>query len=142
MILYYIFDKLPSPTERDAFGALGNFPLFFGTTLFALEAVGVVIALENNMKTPKSFGGVLNIGMVVIVFLYAGMGFFGYIKYGEQPLGSITLYLPEAEMYERSSEFMKKKINFLIYSQIITINQSYIRCCYIHIVWPSMLCSS
>lgn len=105
MILYYIFDKLPSPTERDAFGALGNFPLFFGTTLFALEAVGVVIALENNMKTPKSFGGVLNIGMVVIVFLYAGMGFFGYIKYGEQPLGSITLYLPEAEMYESSFKF-------------------------------------
>lgn len=54
--------------------------------------------LENEMKTPKSFGGnvgVLNISMVSIVVLYVGMGFFGYIKYGEDAQGSITLNLPD-----------------------------------------------
>lgn len=40
--LYYIFDDLPSISERPNFGTLYKFPLFFGTTLFALEAVGVV----------------------------------------------------------------------------------------------------
>ena len=52
---------------------IARYPLYFGTTLFALEAVGVVIALENNMENPKDFGspcGVLNVGMVIIVFLY------------------------------------------------------------------------
>lgn len=42
MILVYMFDDLPSPSEREMFGTLRNFSLYFGTTLFALEAVGVV----------------------------------------------------------------------------------------------------
>jgi proton-coupled amino acid transporter len=41
--LYYVFrDGLPPVGERDAFGTLEGYPLFFGTVLFALEAIGVV----------------------------------------------------------------------------------------------------
>lgn len=101
MVLYYIFKDFPSPSSREPFGEYKNFPLFFGTTLFALEAVGVILALENNMKTPKSFGGyfgVLNFSMFIIVSLYAGMGFFGYIKYGSDVEASVTLNLPSTEM--------------------------------------------
>ena len=50
------------------------------------------------MKTPQNFRGtfgVLNIGMTVIVFLYIIVGFFGYIKYGADATGSITLNLPK-----------------------------------------------
>lgn len=53
------------------------------------------------MKTPKSFGGycgVLNVGMTVIIILYVLVGFFGYIKYGTEALGSITLNLPKADV--------------------------------------------
>lgn len=56
-----------------------------------------VIAVENNMKTPKSFGGnfgVLNVSMFVVTVLYAGMGLLGYWKYGNSEGGvksSITL---------------------------------------------------
>lgn len=58
--------------------------------------------LENEMKTPKSFGGncgVLNRSMGVIIILYVGMGFFGYLKYGTEIKGSITLNLPTNEWY-------------------------------------------
>ena len=101
MILSYVVNDLPPLEARSAFAPIGYFPLFFGTVLFALEAVGVVIALENNMKTPKSFGGtfgVLNIGMTVITVLYAAMGFLGYLKYGSESEGSITLNLPQEAM--------------------------------------------
>lgn len=53
------------------------------------------------MKTPKDFGGyfgVLNISMFVIVLLYAAIGFFGYLKYGELSEGSISLNLPQEEV--------------------------------------------
>ena len=53
------------------------------------------------METPKSFGGyfgVLNRGMFVIVILYVLVGFFGYIKYGSESAGSVTLNLPQQEM--------------------------------------------
>jgi proton-coupled amino acid transporter len=60
-----------------------------------------ILPLENNMKTPKSFGGtfgVLNVAMSLIIFMYVGMGFLGYMKYGSGSLGSITLNLPTDEM--------------------------------------------
>lgn len=52
--------------------------------------------LENEMKTPKSFvglTGVLNRAFVIIVFLYIGMGLFGYLKYGDKIEDTITLNL-------------------------------------------------
>lgn len=54
------------------------------------------------MKTPKAFGkpcGVLNISMIIIVLLYVGMGLFGYLNYGDEVKGSITLNLPVDDMY-------------------------------------------
>ena len=42
MIMVYVFDDLPPLTEREMFGSFRNFSLYFGITLFALEAVGVV----------------------------------------------------------------------------------------------------
>lgn len=56
--------------------------------------------LENEMKTPRSFMkpfGVLNIAMSVIITMYATLGFFGYIRFGKEIAGSITLNLPHQE---------------------------------------------
>lgn len=97
IVVYFVVQDLDPIDTRKMIGTPYAFPLFVGTTLFALEAVGVIIAVENNMKTPKSFSGwfgVLNIAMFVIVSLYVGMGFLGYWQYGEHCLGSITLNLP------------------------------------------------
>lgn len=57
--------------------------------------------LENNMKTPQHLIGcpsVLNIGMAVVVTLYATVGFFGYQQYGSLTESSITLNLPKDEL--------------------------------------------
>lgn len=40
--LYYIFSELHGLDEREAIGEVQNWPLFFGTVLFSLEAIGVV----------------------------------------------------------------------------------------------------
>lgn len=53
--------------------------------------------LENSMKTPKHFigiCGVLNQGMSGVTLVYILLGFLGYVKYGEDAQGSITLNLP------------------------------------------------
>ena len=61
---------------------------------------GVVLPLENQMKTPadmkvyneiisslhnssQGWNGVLNTSMVMVSCLYIAVGFFGYLKYGE-----------------------------------------------------------
>uniref|UniRef100_A0A1A9W7L0 Amino acid transporter transmembrane domain-containing protein n=1 Tax=Glossina brevipalpis TaxID=37001 RepID=A0A1A9W7L0_9MUSC len=98
VILYYIFDDLPAIQERKPFENLNKLPIFFGTILFALEAIGVILAIEENMETPKAFVrrcGTLNLGMLIVLGLYMIMGFFGYWKYGDTALGSVTLNLSQ-----------------------------------------------
>ncbi|XP_034255798.1 proton-coupled amino acid transporter-like protein CG1139 isoform X2 [Thrips palmi] len=119
IILYYIFSALPSPSVRPLTQPVSSFPLFIGTVLFALEAVGVVIALENNMKTPRSFPGptgVLNRAMVVIVALYTIMGFFGYVRYGDKAMGSITLNLPPADILAQICKLIFSLAIFITYA--------------------------
>lgn len=53
--------------------------------------------LENSMRTPQNFigiCGVLNQGMGGVTLVYILLGFFGYVKYGTEAEGSITLNLP------------------------------------------------
>ncbi|XP_067003585.1 proton-coupled amino acid transporter-like protein CG1139 [Anabrus simplex] len=107
--IYYLFDTVPELGDKSPIGSVQNMPLFFGTVLFALEAIGVILPLENNMKTPKSFGGpvgVLNKAMFVIILLYVGIGFLGYMRFGSEVAGSITLNLPKDEILAQSVKIM------------------------------------
>lgn len=118
IVCYYVFQNLPSIGDVPAIGTAYHYPLFFGTTLFALEAVGVVIALENNMKTPKSFGGwmgVLNISMVIITFLYIGMGFLGYWRYGDLVEPSITLNFEQKDILAKIVKGLYSTAIFISY---------------------------
>lgn len=99
--MYYILNDVPSVTERPAIVGVQHWPMFFGTVIFALEGIGVVMSLENNMKNPQNFigcPGVLNTGMAFVVGLYTLVGFLGYLKYGDETKGSITLNLPVDEV--------------------------------------------
>lgn len=67
------------------------------------------------MKNPKAFVtncGVLNTSMIFIVILYVGMGLFGYLAYGENVQGSITLNLPNHEIL---SQIVKGSLAFAIF---------------------------
>ncbi|XP_063239964.1 proton-coupled amino acid transporter-like protein pathetic isoform X2 [Bacillus rossius redtenbacheri] len=116
---YYIFSDLPSVESRPNFSSWTQLPLFFGTAIFALEGIGVVMPLENNMKTPTHFigcPGVLNVGMFIVAILYNSVGFFGYLKYGDKTEGSITLNLPTDEILAQSVKVMIALAIFFTYA--------------------------
>lgn len=99
--LYYISQDLPPVSQRPAFASYEKLPMFFGISIFALEGIGVVLSLENDMKNPTHFircPGVLHIGMGFVTVLYSVVGFLGYLKYGDQVNGSITLNLPTDQL--------------------------------------------
>lgn len=92
-----MLQDLPNTHTVKPWASWAQLPLYFGTAVYAFEGIGIVLPLENNMKTPEDFGGltgVLNTGMVIVACLYTAVGFFGYLKYGEDVKGSITLNLP------------------------------------------------
>jgi proton-coupled amino acid transporter len=56
-----------------------------------------VLPLQTEMKYPDKFNspfGVLNVGNVIVTLLLLIVGFIGYLKYGEEVEGSLTLNLP------------------------------------------------
>ncbi|XP_008478844.1 proton-coupled amino acid transporter-like protein CG1139 [Diaphorina citri] len=104
MVCYYIFrDGLDKPILRpgdvELFGKLYEVPLFMGTFLFASLGIGVLIALEDEMKTPSSYRknpfGIFNMGFTTIIIIYLFVGVIGYYKYGQLVEGSITLNIPK-----------------------------------------------
>ncbi|XP_045768177.1 proton-coupled amino acid transporter 4 [Maniola jurtina] len=127
---YYILQDLPHTSTVKAFASWHQLPLYFGTAIYAFEGIGVILPLENNMKTPEDFGGwtgVLNTGMVIVAALYTAIGFFGYLRYGERVLGSITLNLP-SDLLAQSVRAVMAVAIFLSYGL-----QFYVP---MNIVWP------
>lgn len=98
---FYILQDLPDTDTVKPVASWAQLPLYFGTAIYAFEGIGVILPLENNMKKPEDFGGstgVLNTGMTIVACLYTTVGFFGYLKYGENVKGSITLNLPPDQL--------------------------------------------
>lgn len=157
MILAVAFTDMPPISDRRAYGSILQFPLFFGTALFALVPIGLVVTLENNMKMPQSFlskFGVLNLGMAIVTTAYIGFGVVGYLKYGDQLEDSITLNLDPHDLYEiqtislqtinkclKAISFLcsKTKVIQIVYS--VSIGISYALQCYVavEIIWGNHL---
>jgi len=129
---FYMLQGLPRTSTVHAFSSWSQLPLYFGTAIYAFEGIGVVLPLENNMKTPQDFGGltgVLNTGMVIVGCLYTAVGFFGYLKYGDKTsLGSITLNLPQGDLLAQSVRLMMAVAIFLSYGLQFYVPMS--------IIWP------
>lgn len=93
---YYCFIDMPI-TERPLHTSFRDFPKYFGISFVAMETIGIILPLENNMMKPEQTRGpfgVLNLGMVLLTLLCGFLGIVGYAKYGHETKGSITLNLP------------------------------------------------
>merc|ERR1711936_826613 len=119
IIFYYLLQDLPYSWERKSFSSWGQLPLYFGTAIYAFEGIGVVLPLENQMRTPsdmKGWNGVLNTSMILVSCLYIAVGFFGYLKYGDQVSGSITLNLPVDQFLATLVKIMMSLAVFFTYA--------------------------
>jgi proton-coupled amino acid transporter len=99
--MYYSVQDLPPLSERHYFFTWQQLPLFFGTAIFAFEGISLVLPLQNEMKNPHDFRryfGVLNVGMAIVTTIFTCFGFIGYLKYGENVEGSLSLNLPPEDL--------------------------------------------
>ncbi|XP_059150879.1 proton-coupled amino acid transporter 2-like [Physella acuta] len=129
----YIVQDLPNVSDLPSFSNIHELPLFFGTAVFAIEGISLVLPLENKMKHPGDFGGwvgVLNLGMVTTVCLYAAVGFYGYLHFGDAIEASITLSLPKTSWLYLSVKLMFAVAIFISYNV-----QFYVP---IKILWPKI----
>lgn len=131
IIIYNLFQGFNGVTSRPAVGEISTMPLFFGQAIFAFEGIGLVLPLYQKMKNQEDFlgwAGVLNLGLVITVALYNIVGFYGYLKYGADTQGSITLNLPTDDWLYLSVKLMFAVSLFISYGL-----QYYVP---INIIWP------
>ncbi|CAF1629778.1 unnamed protein product [Adineta ricciae] len=86
------FDKLPLVTPTT------DWPIFFADVMLIFSVSCVILPIRAEMQEPHAFDGwfgILNIGIVIVTALHFLIGFFGYIRYGSEIRGSITLNLPQ-----------------------------------------------
>ncbi|XP_034667683.1 proton-coupled amino acid transporter 1 [Drosophila subobscura] len=98
--LYYALkDGLPEVKERAYWTSGPQLALFFGTAIFAFEGIALVMPLKNAMRKPSQFEsrlGVLNVGMFLVSVMFMFAGSVGYMKWGEEVGGSLTLNLGDS----------------------------------------------
>ncbi|XP_039746268.1 proton-coupled amino acid transporter-like protein pathetic [Pararge aegeria] len=117
--MYYIFIDLPSPKEREMVASVTQWPLFVSTVIFAMEGIGVVMPVENEMAHPEKFlgcPGVLNTAMVIVISLYGVFGFFGYVQFGDAVKGSITLNLPQDQWVAQGAKLLMALVIYLSFA--------------------------
>ncbi|CAH1100059.1 unnamed protein product [Psylliodes chrysocephalus] len=105
VIFWYVTRDLPPFSSEPYVGHLKDFPLFFGTSLFALLSVPIILSVENNMADPAYFVapvGALNIGFGTVTVLYAIVGILGCWRYGEKIHSSITLNFPANDVLSQT----------------------------------------
>lgn len=98
---YYLVIDLPPVTNEKLSADITLMPTFFSITIFALEAIGVIMPLENNMRKPQKFiglCGVLNQGLAAVTLLYILVGFLGFLKFGDATEANVTLNLPQSDI--------------------------------------------
>ncbi|KAJ2954653.1 hypothetical protein O0L34_g2948 [Tuta absoluta] len=96
VVVYEAAQDLPPVADRHYIASWNQLPLYFGTAIYAFEGIGLVLPLKNEMRRPELFQkplGVLNVGMVIVGTIFITVGFLGYLKWGDDVAGSLTLNL-------------------------------------------------
>ncbi|KAA3674051.1 solute carrier family 36 (proton-coupled amino acid transporter), partial [Paragonimus westermani] len=96
----------------------------FGIVMFSFEGISLVLPIESKMENPDSYihpCGVLNVGMIIIIALNVAFGFFGFMRFGEDAKGTITLNIPEYPYW-----FSPVKPLFIIAIMVTYLLQFYI----------------
>uniref|UniRef100_A0A1I7TG85 Aa_trans domain-containing protein n=1 Tax=Caenorhabditis tropicalis TaxID=1561998 RepID=A0A1I7TG85_9PELO len=103
IVLQDLFSEWQPWDQLPAFGSIESLPLFFGTVMFAFEGVAVVLPIENQMNEPIHFitpNGVLNTSCILVLLVYMTVGFFGFLRYGNDIRDTLTLNLPQTPFYQ------------------------------------------
>ena len=132
--MFNLLQDIPPIASVDSWGTLSTFPLYMGTAIYAFEGIALVLPLQREMKEPEALGGklgVMNAGMAIVAAMNTAIGFYGYLKYGDQVKGTITLNLPNDQPLYQYCKLMFASTIFLSYAI-----QYYVP---FRIIWQSIL---
>ncbi|VDP25036.1 unnamed protein product [Schistosoma curassoni] len=99
LIFIYLFTSgLHSIYEFPAVTNFNGLLIAFSIVMFSFEGISLVLPIQSKMIDPTGYGlpfGVLTTGMIIVICMNVAVGFYGFLKFGEESEGSITLNIPQ-----------------------------------------------
>ncbi|EFQ27874.1 transmembrane amino acid transporter [Colletotrichum graminicola] len=83
-----------------------DWTLFIGTAIFTFEGIGLIIPIQESMKNPKKFPGVMLAVMIIISVIFIGMGAISYAAYGSKTETVVLLNMPQDNKMVNSVQFL------------------------------------
>lgn len=80
--------------------------LFIGTAIFTYEGIGLIIPIQESMKRPQQFPGVLAGVMVIITIVFLSAGALSYAAYGSATKTVVILNLPQDDKFVNGVQFL------------------------------------
>ncbi|PGH05399.1 solute carrier family 36 (proton-coupled amino acid transporter) [Blastomyces parvus] len=83
-----------------------SWTLFIGTAIFTYEGIGLIIPIQESMKKPQKFPGVLALVMFMITTVFLSMGMLGYAAFGSKTETVVLLNLPQDSKVVNGIQFL------------------------------------
>lgn len=83
-----------------------DWTLFIGTAIFTFEGVGLIIPIQETMKTPSKFPPVLAGVMIFVTVLYILMGAMSYAAFGSTTKTVVLLNLPQDSKFVNALQLL------------------------------------
>ncbi|KAI0019586.1 transmembrane amino acid transporter protein-domain-containing protein [Xylariomycetidae sp. FL0641] len=83
-----------------------DWTLFIGTAIFTFEGIGLIIPIQESMKTPSKFPKVMFYVMIIITVLFTTMGAVSYAAYGSKTETVVLLNLPQDNKFVNGVQFL------------------------------------
>ncbi|KAI9588529.1 proton-coupled amino acid transporter-like protein CG1139 [Glossina fuscipes] len=119
MIAYYMIADTTRPfSELLMFNELTYIPLYIGLVLLSNSSLGVLLAIEAEMKDPARYlgpFGCLNVGMSLLYVLFALFSMCGYWCYGDKTFFYVIDNIPEEEVVPNVSKIFHALAIFFTY---------------------------
>ncbi|PKY02122.1 hypothetical protein P168DRAFT_257227 [Aspergillus campestris IBT 28561] len=110
LIYLYYYDFLTIATQGGISDIVSFNPstwtLFIGTAIFTYEGIGLIIPIQESMKRPQQFPGVLAGVMVIITIIFLSAGALSYAAYGSTTKTVILLNLPQDDKFVNAVQFL------------------------------------
>ncbi|KAF9888717.1 neutral amino acid transporter [Aspergillus nanangensis] len=110
LIYLYYYDFLTISAQGGVADIISFNPstwtLFIGTAIFTFEGIGLIIPIQESMKRPQQFSGVLAGVMVIITVVFLSAGALSYAAYGSATQTVVILNLPQDDKFVNAVQFL------------------------------------
>lgn len=79
---------------------------FIGTAIFTFEGIGLILPIQESMRRPQQFPGVLALIMIIITVIFLSAGALSYAAYGSTTKTVVLLNLPQDDKLVNAAQLL------------------------------------